>query len=155
MITCMACTKREGKFTAEGADPFRVRSHYLLNLCQGKPGSVLFDPACTFKGGHALAGYSMETALDIMRGNRATTDGIAGNAGARGETVSGHVPQPDGLLHVPSPREPRFFLLYRRNTIGREGTKVANSAGLKIQFRRDSWVRLPSLAYARIFSLLL
>ena len=83
MITCMACTKREGKFTAEGADPFRVRSHYLLNLCQGKPGSVLFDPACTFKGGHALAGYSMETALDIMRGNRATTDGIAGNAGAR------------------------------------------------------------------------
>ena len=27
---------------------------------------------------------------------------------------------------------------------------MANSAGLKIQFRRDSWVRLPSLAYLLI-----
>ncbi len=95
----------------------------------------------------------MVTAKHIMRGN-----GVAGISVRVGFRCFRDVAKAARKLPVRqtkqsytkvitvSPR-PRFFLLYTRNTIEREGTKVANSAGLKIQFRRDSWVRLPSLAF--------
>jgi hypothetical protein len=70
MVTCGALVKRERKLATKGANVFRVPSDNLLNLCHGKPGTVLFYPACAFKGSHLLAGYSMETAMHIMRGKR-------------------------------------------------------------------------------------
>ena len=51
------------------------------------------------------------------------------------------------MVGITNPKVTILFMVLDENTIGREGTKVANSAGLKIQFRRDSWVRLPSLAF--------
>ena len=74
MVACVAGIKRERKFAAEPADLRRICPYDPLNISRGKSGTIQLDPPCTLKQGHALTGYSMVTAMHIMRGKGVAPD---------------------------------------------------------------------------------